>query len=156
MIDCSARGSDDDVHPTPQCIELAANRLATVDRSDLHPRALAVGAHRIAHLDCELASGGEHENLNDGLVGGDYVLDRRQRKGSGFAGARCGLTQQVSAGEKVRNCLALDGGGFFVAERIERGNKLRAQPKIGKANLFFEGLALFAHGGTFKLGNIPL
>ena len=44
-------------------------------------------------------------------------MEQWQRKRGGLAGARAGLADDVAAGQQYWNGFALNGSGFFVAER---------------------------------------
>jgi hypothetical protein len=52
-------------------------------------------------------------------------LQQRQRKCRSLAGAGRRLSEQISACKERRNRFALDGGGFFVAQRFQRREKRR-------------------------------
>ena len=62
-------------------------------------------------------------------------LQRGQRERSGLAGAGGGLTEQVLAGHQVGDGLALDGGGLFVTEVVERLEQFGPQTERGEAVL---------------------
>ena len=136
VVDRPAGRGDDDVHAVAQGAELAADRLAAVDRQ--HPRAelAAVAVHRLGHLHGELA--GRHEHEGDGLRPADGRIDqlqRRQGEGGRLAGAGGGLAEHVAAGEDRRDGVALDRRRLLVAERGEGGQQLRAQLEVGEPAL---------------------
>ena len=65
VVDRPARRGDDDVDAVAQGAELAADRLAAVDRQDPHAELAPVAVHRLGHLHGELA--GRHQHEGDGL-----------------------------------------------------------------------------------------
>ena len=83
---------------------------------------LAVGAHRFFHLRSELARGGEHQGPDAraakfvlSAAAHAQLVQHGQHKGSGFAGAGLGATEQIMAVEHNRDGLGLNGRGGFVA-----------------------------------------
>ncbi len=118
VVDRPAGRGDDDVHAVAQGAELAADRLAAVDRQDPHAELAAVAVDRLGHLHGELARRDQHEG--DGLRPADGRIDqlqRRQGEGGGLAGARGRLAEHVVAGEDRRDGVALDRRRLLVAQR---------------------------------------
>ena len=132
VVDRPAGRGDDDVDATVEHLQLALDRLAAEHRDHLDAELLAVLEHRLAHLDGELTGRHEDQDRRLGALGGVDAVQRRQCEGCGLARTRGGLTEEVMAGEQVRDGLALDRRGLFVAEVGDRLEQLRTQPERGE------------------------
>ena len=63
---------------------------------------------------------------------GGEPLQERQGEGGSLAGAGGGLSQEVPAVEEGRDRLALDGGGFLVAEAGEGVDEGGGEAELGE------------------------
>ena len=66
VVDRPTGGGDHDVHAAAECLELAGDGLASVDRHDLETLTSAVGVHGFADLDGELSGRDDDERLGHG------------------------------------------------------------------------------------------
>ena len=92
------RGGDHDVHAAAECLELAGDGLASVDRHDLETLTSAVGVHGLADLDGEPQVGTTTSAWGTAGEFGDR-LDDGEGERRRFAGAGGGLAEQVDAGQ---------------------------------------------------------
>ena len=95
-----------------------------------HPAGIAL--ERFGHLDRQLASRGQHEDLGFGL-GEIDPRQQRQRKRRGLAGPGLGHAEQVPPGEQVRNAAGLDRGRLLVADSLEGAQHRGSQAEGGEA-----------------------
>ena len=115
-----ARGADDDVDTAAQRAQLHAVALAAVDGEHLHAgHVRGVPLERLAHLERELAGGGEDEGLRR-LLPQVEAREDRQREGRGLAGAGLGEADDVAALEQRRDRRGLDRRRRLVADVTER------------------------------------
>ena len=61
--------------------------------------------------------------------------EHRQHEGGGLAGAGLRDAEHVAPGENVRNGLLLDGGGGFVAGRVDGGENFVGQAEMRKGHV---------------------
>ena len=98
VVERTAGRGDHDVDAVVQRVELAADRLAAVDRQHLGAEVAAVLVHRLGHLHGELAGGHQDERVRDRLaVLGRHPVEDRQRERRGLAGAGGRLAEEVAA-----------------------------------------------------------
>ena len=115
VIHDSPGGADDDVDATRQLPQLLAHALAAVDGQDVEAfHVTGVGLKGFSDLNGQFAGRRQNQGLRD-TPGNVDATEDGQGKGSGLAGARLGLAQQVAAGQDMRNAGGLDGGGRLVA-----------------------------------------
>ena len=129
MVERPSRRGDNHFGAAPQGADLVIHRRATVERHHGEMRAFGVLMERFGHLHRELAGGDEHERARlptAGLVAGQ-AIEQRQREGGGLARAGAGLAEHVAAREQHRDGLALNRGGFLVAERSDRADECLRQ-----------------------------
>ncbi len=88
--------------PRSSCLELTVDRLAAVDRDDLHAQVTAVLEDRLADLHRELTGRNEHERRRCGAAAARRLepVEDRQRERRGLAGAGRRLAEQVATGEQ--------------------------------------------------------
>ena len=169
VVDRPARRGDDDVDAVAQRAELAADRLAAVDRQHPGAELAAVAVHRLGHLHGELAGRHEHEGDRAGRRRSVDELQRRQGEGGRLAGAGGRLPEHVAAGEQLGDGVALDRRRLLVAERGQRREQLRVAGRgrrtsliggppvaLEAAGLDLDGLAAAQHPLHVQLGAAPL
>ena len=135
VVDRSAGGGDHDMHAAAECLELAGDGLASVDRHDLETLTSAVGVHGFADLDGELSGRDDDERLGHGRRVRRDRLDDGEGERRRFAGAGGGLAEQVDAGQQLGDRFGLDGRGLFVAEFDQAGEELLSETECGEAAL---------------------
>ena len=108
MIDDPAGRADNDMHAAAQAAELRAIGLAAIDWQNAKTRNMrGVALECFGNLDRQFARWREYERLRLGLVQVELVQDRQGKRG-GLAGAGLRLAEDVLAGQQVRNRLRLD------------------------------------------------
>ena len=133
VVECAARGGDDDIDSPTQGVQLATDRLPAVDRQDLRPDGTSVAVHRLRDLHRKLTRRNEDQGGRTGAVTVDHTLQDRQSERGRLARSRRGLTQQISTLEQRRDGLTLDGCRLLVAQLGERREQLRAESQVHEA-----------------------
>ena len=125
VIEHAAGRADDDFGAAPQRANLVIHRRAAVHRHDGQARSLGVLVERFGDLHRQLARRDEDERADLAAAGlvARQLVEERQRERRGLAGAGRRLPEHVAAGQQDRNRFALNGCGFFVAERGDRANE---------------------------------
>ena len=130
QIEQPSRGSGQDIDPARHPRHLRVLADAAKDDERAQPEMPPIGAKAVADLQRQLAGRGQDKTagslaLQSGLASrcGEALQDR-QRESGGLAGTGLGDSQQIPAGEKLRDCLRLDRrrhGIAFVLERASNG-----------------------------------
>ncbi len=126
VVQQAARRGHDDIDAALERIDLRVDADTAEHHHRLQRQVLAVGAHALFHLSGEFARGRKHQGADRiahamrrvhlvGLRGGQAV-QQRQREAGGLAGAGLCTGEQVTALEDGGDGLALNRGGFCVAE----------------------------------------
>jgi hypothetical protein len=96
----------------------------------------SVSVDGFRHLHGQLAGGNEDERGGSlgarAFSGSDPLQDREGERGR-LPGAGRGLSEEIAAGQKGRNRLALDRCRLLVPELRERGEQSRIEPERGEA-----------------------
>ncbi|MFT3851219.1 MAG: hypothetical protein QM733_00525 [Ilumatobacteraceae bacterium] len=129
----AARRADDDVDALRQRVQLALDRLAAVERDDACPEAAAVAVDRLRHLDRQLTGGHQDDGHRPAAARGvGEALEDRQGERRRLARAGGGLSEQVVAGQQLRDGLGLDRRRLLVAECGEGVGQLRIESERGE------------------------
>jgi hypothetical protein len=112
----TGRGHDDVASATKR-IDLATDGLSAVDGNATRAQIVSVLVDGLGNLHGQFARGHQHQRHGRGpVLVGIEQLQNGQREGRGLAGSGGRLTEQVLAGNEMRDGLALNGSGFFVAQ----------------------------------------
>ena len=131
VVERPARRRDDDVDALLEGPQLAADRLAAVDRQHPRPEPAAVAVDRLGHLHRQLARGHQDQRARHRRARPSPrdPLQQRQGERGGLAGAGRRLAEQVPALEERRDGLRLDRRRLLVAEHGELGQQLRGRAR---------------------------
>ena len=137
MIEQAARRRDQHIDAAHQLGVLIVERHAADDQRDVELLPGAVFGEALLHLRGELAGRLENERARHPGAGAAVLQhgEHRQREGGGLAGAGLRDAKHVAACEHVRDRLFLDRGGGRVACRLNRGENLVGQAKLGKRHV---------------------
>ena len=128
QVDDAAGGADHDVDALLQGLDLRLVGAASVDSENTHALDAAGALDVGGHLQAELTGGAHDEGLRLALSGlgevgvlgvgrRDHALEQRDAEAEGLAGAGLGLADEVTALDRRREALLLDGEGVGNAVR---------------------------------------
>ena len=111
---------------------LVAEGHAADQQGDVELVVRAVLDEAFLDLRSQFAGGFEDERARHARAGAAAFEPREhgQREGCGLAGARLGDAENVAAGERVRDCLRLDGGSFGVTGGFDGRHDLVAKSEF--------------------------
>ena len=139
---------DDDVHAVAQGAELAADRLAAVDRQHPGAELAAVAVHRLGHLHGELA--GRHEHEGDGSRPADGRIEQLQRR-AGRTRRSCRCPWRPGRARRGRRGSAGSRrAGSASAPRSRARSARSAAPGAARARRTPRSIAALAHGTRWK------
>ena len=126
MVEQAARRRDQDVDAAHQLGLLVAERNAADDQCHVELVVLAVLLEVLDDLRGEFARRLENERARHARAGAALFehRDHGQDESGGLAGSGLRDTENIAAGENVRNSLFLNGGRRLVASRFNGGDNL--------------------------------
>ncbi len=131
--------ADDNLRAGREGAELPVVTLAAIDRH-LHQALLESRqfAKFLRHLHRQFAGRAKHQHLHL-LQGHVHLLDRRDGKRRGLAGARGGLAHDVASGQAEGNHGGLDGRGFLETHLIHRLQNFGRETQFAERTFFHAG-----------------
>ena len=115
QVEHAARAAHHDLRAPSQCVDLASDRDAAIDRDHLHAREPGERAELGRDLGGELPGGGDHQCARALATVIEEPVEQRQRIGRRLASAGLGQAQHVPSGKSGWNGLELDLPGAFEA-----------------------------------------
>ena len=116
MIEEAARCRDDDVHAAAKRVFLRPHRDAAIDSGRGDRRVDGQRVEILEDLRRELAGGREDERAGRAARLLDQAMQDGQEECRGLAAARLSACEHVTAGERRRNRVLLDGRGLDEAQ----------------------------------------
>ncbi len=130
----TAGAGDDDVDAALQRLLLRTLADTAEHGGDAQPDGLGQGGDGRGDLGGQLAGGGEHEAARQAgaalVAGRSQAGDERKREGDGLAAARASAAEEVTAGERIGQGVALDGERLGLSGGGENGGELGGNAEI--------------------------
>jgi hypothetical protein len=137
VIEQTARRCHQDIHARPECLELRIDVDPAEHDHGGERQVFAVGFYRFLDLRRQLTRGHQDQAARAARLGvlrgaRSQVMQDRQNKAGGLAGAGLCAGEQIAACQHQRNGLRLDRGGRGVTGIGNRTQKGFGQPKAGE------------------------